>query len=420
MFELKVREEERDGFIYKIMDMDLGDKKEEIYIKLPISEKQYLTDLYDPYVVFNIFKMMSIGGECRIRGKVSKSLLDNLEMFVGCYKVWLPKQCKDITIIADEEVDEPKKLNNDAVMCFSGGLDSVATLYRHCNGLAGRNNRNIKKLLAISGNRGVIENVEEVHEVRGGRIKKMVSDMGLDVTFVDTNYYETDTIFSKLETFLVVYVAIMMLYQDTYNNLIIASDQFIYYDSINVDGRGSNPIVNKLLQSNRFRLITDGEFITRIDKINTIKNWKLAIYNMLACDAPLTKDNKCCGTCNKCLFTKLDLIFSDANADLNLIYENTSTDLNNYEIIGDNYIFYEEILYYDKYKKKVLDDESRKKIKYLIEKNRHPEYVKKINDLEKSNVFNLLTIFNFKLFAINNNTGNITITIFGIKITIKK
>ena len=385
MFELKVREEEKDGFIYKIMQMDLGDKKEEIYIKLPISEKEYLTDMYDPYVVFNIFKMMSIGGDCYIRGKVSKSLLDNLEMFVNCWKIWLPDKCKDIRIIADEEIDEPVKLNNDAIMCFSGGLDSVTTLYRHYKGLAGRNNRNIKKALVVSGGREPISTIKEMQERRSKRIETMINDIGVDLIYVDHNLYETETIFWNLETFLPTYIGLMMLYQDVYNNLIIASDQFINYKSMSFKHRGSNPVTNKLLQSNRFRLITDGEFITRVDKINTIKKWNIGLYNLLACDAPLMDNNKSCGVCHKCLFTKLDFKFSDVDVDLNLLYDNPSTNLDEYEIIGDNHIFYEEILYYDKYNKKILDEETRLKIKDLIEENRNPRYRAKISELENAN-----------------------------------
>ena len=58
MFKLKVYNKEEKDFIYKIMNLDLGHKTEEIYIKLPISEKEYITKLYDPYVVFNLYKII--------------------------------------------------------------------------------------------------------------------------------------------------------------------------------------------------------------------------------------------------------------------------------------------------------------------------------------------------------------------------
>ena len=355
MFELKVREEEKDGFIYKIMQMDLGAKKEEVYIRLPISEKEYLTNMYDPYVVFNIFKMMSIGGDCYIRGKVSKSLLDNLEMFVNCWKIWLPDKCKDIRIIADEERDEPVKLNNDAIMCFSGGLESVATLYRHYKGLAGRNNRNIKKLLAITGARDLSsrrgysdKSYQEFYNKKMNRMESISNDLGFNVVHVLTNLTDTDTIFEWGDEFIALFVSIMMLYQDNYNNLIMASDEFVGQDSIVVP-HGSNPISNNFLQSNKFKLITDGQFMTRLDKLETIKDWDFALKNMLACDECYTETNKLCGKCYKCLVTKLNYKALNYNIDFNEIYDDPSFNLEEYDWICEYAnIFYKEVLYYDK------------------------------------------------------------------------
>ena len=355
MFELKVREEEKDGFIYKIMQMDLGGKKEEVYIRLPISEKEYLTNMYDPYVVFNIFKMMSIGGDCYIRGKVSKSLLDNLEMFVNCWKIWLPNKCKDIRIIADEEIDEPVKLNNDAIMCFSGGLDSVTTLYRHHKGLSGRNNRNIKKLLAITGARDLSsrrgysdKSYQEFYNKKMNRMESISSDLGFNVVHVLTNLTDTDTIFEWGDEFIALFVSIMMLYQDNYNNLIMASDEFVGQDSIVVP-HGSNPISNNFLQSNKFKLITDGQFMTRLDKLETIKDWDFALKNMLACDECYTETNKLCGKCYKCLVTKLNYKALNYNIDFNEIYDDPSFNLEEYDWICEYAnIFYKEVLYYDK------------------------------------------------------------------------
>ena len=355
MFELKVREEEKDGFIYKIMQMDLGGKKEEVYIRLPISEKEYLTNMYDPYVVFNIFKMMSIGGDCYIRGKVSKSLLDNLEMFVNCWKIWLPDKCKDIKIIADEEIDEPVKLNNDGIMCFSGGLDSVTTLYRHHKGLAGRNNRNIKKLLAITGARDLSsrrgysdKSYQEFYNKKMNRMESISSDLGFNVVHVLTNLTDTDTIFEWGDEFIALFVSIMMLYQDNYNNLIMASDEFVGQDSIVVP-HGSNPISNNFLQSNKFKLITDGQFMTRLDKLETIKDWDFALKNMLACDECYTETNKLCGKCYKCLVTKLNYKALNYNIDFNEIYDDPSFNLEEYDWICEYAnIFYKEVLYYDK------------------------------------------------------------------------
>lgn len=189
MFKLKVYNKEEKDFIYKIMNLDLGHKTEEIYIKLPISEKEYITKLYDPYVVFNLYKMMSIGGDCYIDGDVSKSLLDNLEMYCNCWKIWLPDKIKSINILAKNEIDdEPKKLNNDAILSFTGGLDSTASLYIHYKGLAGRNSKNIKKLVGITGARDISSTrganditYQEIYNKKTNKMKDIAHSLGFSV-----------------------------------------------------------------------------------------------------------------------------------------------------------------------------------------------------------------------------------------------
>ncbi|OEJ15950.1 hypothetical protein BFL38_10865 [Brachyspira hampsonii] len=356
MFELKVKDKEENGFIYKIMTLDFGNRIEEIYIKLPISEKEYLTKNYDPYVFFNIFKMMSIGGDCKIKGNVNKSFLDNLEMFIECWKIWLPDKCKDIKIIAYDEIDdEPKKLNDDAVMCFSGGLDSVSTLYRHYKGLAGRNNKNIKKLLKIGGARTptvIMANTDldynKIDEEISKRIINIANDIKYEVIDIDTNLYTVSSIFDWGDEFIALFISLMMLYQDIYNNLIIASDEFIAQDSIMVP-HGSNPISNKFIKSNCFNLITDGEFLTRIDKMNVIKDWKYALNKLDACDSYRSREYKLCGRCKKCMITKLNYKIINADVNFNDIYDYPSFNLDDYSSLGEYFnIFYREILYYDK------------------------------------------------------------------------
>ncbi|MEI0529331.1 hypothetical protein R4J00_11900 [Brachyspira intermedia] len=383
MFELKVREEEKDGFIYKIMNLDLGNKTEEIYIKLPISEKEYLTKSYDPYVFFNIFKMMSIGGNCIIRGNVNKSFLDNLEMFTECWKVWFPDKCKDIKIIADKEIDdEPKKLNNDAVLCFSGGLDSVSSLYRHYKGLVGRNNKNIKKLLKVGGARTpqVIRSrtdphYNDINKVISNRIMDIAKDINFNVTEIDTNVYKIDSVFNWGDEFIGLFVGVMMLYQDIYNNLLIASDEFVLQDSIIVP-HGSNPISNKFIKSNQFNLITDGEFLTRVNKIESIKDWGFALKNMDACDYFKSETHKLCGKCAKCLVTKLNYKAINANVNFNEIYDDPSFDIDKYGDFGEYFnIFYKEVLYYNEVYGGVPDDiiNKLKDILYNAEKQKYQE-----------------------------------------------
>ncbi|MEI0540528.1 hypothetical protein [Brachyspira pulli] len=367
MFKLNVMHKEIDGFIYKIMNIDLGNKVEEIYIKIPISEKEYITDSYDPYVFFNLFKMMSIGGDCYINGKVNKSLLDNLEYFVECWRIWLPDKCKKINIIAGKEIDDvPKKLNNNAVLAYSGGIDSTATLYRHTNGLAGRNTKNITKLINVYGGRGIrgramtlIEKDAHYKELvlkNKTKVKGIAEELGYkEIIPIITNLYETESVFFWGDEFISLYVSMLMLYQDTCNNLLLASDEFIHPKCITLP-HGSNPISNKYIASNQFKLITDGEFLTRIDKINILKNFTTAIKNFDCCDN-IYQTTKNCGICGSCIVTKFDILLSDIDYELGLLFDNTEiSDIKSINNLTKTKIdLLNEILYHVKYNDNISD-----------------------------------------------------------------
>ena len=387
MFKLKVYNKEEKDFIYKIMNLDLGHKTEEIYIKLPISEKEYITKLYDPYVVFNLYKMMSIGGDCYIDGDVSKSLLDNLEMYCNCWKIWLPDKIKSINILAKNEIDdEPKKLNNDAILSFTGGLDSTASLYIHYKGLAGRNSKNIKKLVGITGARDISSTrganditYQEIYNKKTNKMNDIAHSLGFSVVPIQTNLYETNTIFSWGDEFITLYVSIMMLYQDIYNNLIISSDQTVIPEAIYIP-HASNPISNRFLKSNKFNLITEGEFLTRVDKLNIIKDSKIPLNKLLACDAAFKDTIKCCGICAKCVITKFNFLIAGIDVDFNELYDNPTIDFN-YIFCGNHRILLQEMIYY--YNTNNLDNNEAliSKIKNMLPKYRNQDLLERYNIL---------------------------------------
>ncbi|WP_157153336.1 hypothetical protein [Brachyspira murdochii] len=392
MFKLNVTSKEKDGFIYKIMNIDFGNRINEVYFKIPISEKELLTKSYDPFVVFNIYNMMEVGGDCYIKGSVNKSLLDNLEMYVDCWKVWMPDKCKSINIIADEEIDDhPKKLNDDAVLCYSGGLDSTATLYRHYNNLAGRNNKNIKKLIRVIGGRDAYsrcrENNNELNEQLWDTYRQndiILNDIGFKPVYIESNMRFTKEFFAWGDEFIALYLSTMMLYQDIYHNIILASDEPVLKECIEVP-HASNPISNRFLQSNQFRLITDGEFLTRPDKINILKNSNNILNRISFCDRIHSTSVKNCGICHKCIVTKLAFLATKTDINFDDIFDNPNLDLETIGNPGPVYSkLYKEIIYYNNINK-VLDEKIIIKIKNIIDKCENYEMYNTIEEITDKN-----------------------------------
>ena len=225
------------------------------------------------------------------------------------------------------------------------------------------------------GSRDIAASLEQMNTYRIHKMKDMCDDLGLSITPVITNLYNTETIFNWGDEFISLYASLMMLYQDTYNNLLIASDEFVLQDSIIVP-HGSNPISNKFIKSNQFNFITDGELLTRVDKMNSIKSWNFALKNLLACDIPFNETNKCCGKCFKCLVTKLNYKVINADVNFNEIYDDPSFDIDKYGDFGEYFnIFYKEVLYYNEVYGGVPDDiiNKLKDILYNAEKQKYQE-----------------------------------------------
>lgn len=370
MFELEVKEEENENFIIKTALIKFNDTIEEIYVKLPISEKEYITDLLDPFVIMSIYKMMKVGGKCYVRGKVSKSLLDNLENFCNCWIVWRPDLYKPIEIIADEEVDDiPKKLNNDAITCFSGGLDSCFTVYSHYKKLAGRNNKNIKKAIMLHGADIPLANKEEFG-IAFNSSKKILDDINIPLVPVETNYRKYKHHW-EIE-YVSLFMFILYLYSSCYNFALYASS--VVFNSKEYDS--NNSLSNRFLSSNNFLVVTDGEFLNRTEKTNVIKDWKVCLDNIRVCWQGKDKSRNC-GVCEKCQRTILNFKVCGQNNIPALNYEVL---LQKLFLKDELYIdFYNEILDYNR-KTNYLDEHIISEIKNLIKKSEDKINISNNND----------------------------------------
>ena len=370
MFELKLRNEEDDNFIIKTALINFNDITEEIYVKLPISEKEYITDLLDPFVIMSIYKMMRVGGDCHVKGKVSKSLLDNLENFCNCWIVWRPDLYKPIKIIADEEADDiPKKLNNDAITCFSGGLDACFTVYSHYKKLAGRNNKNIKKAIMIHGADIPLKNKEEFN-IAFSSSKNILDDINIPLVPVESNYRKYGH-YWEME-YISLFMCILYLYSDYYCFSLFASS--VTFNS--KEYGSSNSLSNRFLSSNNFRMVTDGEFFSRTEKSNFVKDWKACLDNIRVCWEGEDK-SKNCGLCEKCQRTILNFYVVGQN---NIPVLNNNIQLDNFLLKDEIHIdFYKEILEHNK-KTNYLDENTISKINDLIKRSEDKININNNND----------------------------------------
>ena len=389
MNELKlIREEYNDEIKYTTI-LSYGFKySEEIYIKMPISEKYYMTNKFDPFLIINIFRLMLLGGDWHIRGEVSKSLLDNLENFCAMWNILKPDIYKPINIIADKEFDDSNvKLNDDAIMCFSGGLDSCFTAYSHVKKLAGRNTKNIKKAIMLYG-ADIPLGSKEQFDIAFNNSKIMLDDLNIELIPIETNYrlLKNNWGFEHIAPL----VGIMNLYMENCSNVLVSSTSQFHAK----DYDGNNSITNKFLSSNGFNIMTYGENFSRIEKANAIRNWDLGLKYIRVCWEGEDKSKNCC-VCEKCQRTILN--FKACGVNNATAFDNFKVDLKNIILHDETKIeFFDEILDYNK-KYNYLDKETVDNINELISRSRNIIYNNDKVDNNSINIYKEIEDLNKKI-----------------------
>lgn len=122
-----------------VIELPSGEKQS-LWYRIPSQWASSLTDKADPYLIASIFGAMAKRADLYVHGKVSRSLLANLENYQSVWKTWKPDLWDVAEIFVDEELESGLASGKDsAILPFSGGVDCSFTAYRHTHNLAGRN-----------------------------------------------------------------------------------------------------------------------------------------------------------------------------------------------------------------------------------------------------------------------------------------
>src|SRR5215470_12231806 len=77
-----------------------------LWYRIPSQFSSLITSSGDPFIVGNIFLIMSEGADCIVHGRVSPSLLRNLAEFQAAWSCWHPNRYRQEEITAETEGGE--------------------------------------------------------------------------------------------------------------------------------------------------------------------------------------------------------------------------------------------------------------------------------------------------------------------------
>jgi len=300
--------DERGGEITSSATVEHPDgRRERLWYRVGSAHRRSLTGLADPFVIGTLFHVMnaarSAGGhsELFVHGQVSPSLIRNLDECQAAWTMWVPELYSRVSIGSEIEREPEDRLAGEAgVMCFSGGVDSAFTAFRHTRGREGRMARPLQAAVMVQGMDFRVDETELfLRAERRARI--MLDSVGLELIRVTTNFREINSHWDHCHGSAV--ASCMAILSERFSFGLIA--QTLTYANNSLSFEGVNPITDWLYSSDSFGLIPDGASATRLQKIYALRDWSEFLESVRVCwRHPTRKDENCC-VCGKCVRTIL-------------------------------------------------------------------------------------------------------------------
>jgi hypothetical protein len=284
-----------DGIIELGARFKSRDTEKRLWYQVEAQRESELTRHADPFVLGILQVAMHEGESLQVHGTVSPSLLRNLEDFQHAWAVWKPDYYRLISIRADIEKEPSEPPRSEAICCFSGGVDSCFTAYRHTRGGSTAFPYPLRTAVLV---RGFDIPLKEAsyYESACAKVTHQLNSLGLELYRVATNFKELSIFWPHAYGSGV--ASILSLFQRRYTIGLIAQGvpYSLYKDLV----EGSNPMSDPLLSSDAFRIVPDGSGFQRWEKIKAISEWPEGLEHLRVCWEGDKKDSNCCD-CEKCI-----------------------------------------------------------------------------------------------------------------------
>ncbi len=272
--------------------------RRDFWFRVPLEHFSSVTDLADPFVTATIFSAMRCEADLRIHGVVSRSLLRNLEEFQTAWHSWRPDHYHIVDVIPDQEVEGRTQTPGEAVIAFSGGLDSCFSVWRHTKGDCGRLKRPLKAALMVHGF-DIPLHESDVFSIAAGNSRTIVQSVGLDFIPMACTFRELGDDWEDAHG--AALASCLSLFSKRFSTGLIAGSHV--YNALRFPW-GSNPLTDPMLSSDSFSIVYDAAGASRLQKAKGVSEWQEAMRLLRVCWQGDHKDRNC-GNCLRCIATAL-------------------------------------------------------------------------------------------------------------------
>lgn len=238
--------------------------------------------------------------DLHIHGAVDQTLLENLEESVDAWTMWRPDLYRRIQISADQALTVTPDLSAGAALMYSGGVDANYALVAHKEALLGHRSREIRTAVLVQGFDIPLLD-ERWFSVARQHARPILDYFSCPLTEVQTNWRSICVDWEMEHGFAI--ASVLHQLDSSYGAGLWAADEPYNREVI---PWGSNSISNPLLSGGGFPIRCVGAGINRSAKTGVIGKIRCISDHLRVCwrhpDNGLN-----CGTCEKCVRTRLAL-----------------------------------------------------------------------------------------------------------------
>ena len=288
-----------------------------LWYRLPAAQRAAVSTGSDSFVLGVLFRAMETGTDLRVHGAVSPSLLGNLVEFQRAWHCWRPEVYRPVEISADVEREETPAAADDALMGFSGGVDSAFTAWSSRPGGSRTRRTRLAAGMMVHGFDIPLSDPEAFARA-ADKSARMLSSVGMELHRVATNFREQGGDWEDAHA--AALASCLSLLRGRYRRGVIAS---CYPYPALILPYGSNPVTDPMLSSDSFRIVHDGAETAKVEKVRAIASWPEARQLLRVCWQGPHGDRNCC-RCQKCVWTML--VFRMVGGGLPECFERDITD----------------------------------------------------------------------------------------------
>jgi hypothetical protein len=286
------------------------DKKREnfpeyLWYRVPEVYGSYFSSQSDAFLVAALLAAMHYGEDIRVCGTVSPRLAYHLDEYQFVLHIREPHILNRVKI--DYQSLEPQEIKASAVgATFSGGVDSLFTLWRHLPQNQPDPGYQITDVIFILGF-DILPTENENYRQLYRRYAEQLSRIGVKLIPLETNMVSvTHTRLNLSYMYGPLIASAGLALQAGFRRFFIPSS-WDYYN-LKIKPHNSDPLVDGFLSTDTLDVIHHGSTYRRVEKVEQIANWELAQKTLWVCqEAKFEAGTWNCSRCEKCVRTMIPL-----------------------------------------------------------------------------------------------------------------